>query len=121
MGSFHHIRINDTIKHLAAEYLQRESNRTSLITVTSVDLYDHDSKATILITVLPEDKERVVLEFARRHRPEFRDFLKEKARLRVIPFIDFEIDLGEKNRQRIDELTINDKANTIERSDEEKA
>jgi len=56
MANFHHVRINDTIKNLAATYLQRESNLTSLVTVTSVDLYDHDSKATILLTVLPEDK-----------------------------------------------------------------
>lgn len=105
-NNFHHVKINEAIKHLAMQYLSRESNRTSLVTVTNVRLYDHDSKATILITVLPEEKEKVVLEFTRRHRAEFRDYLKENARLRVIPFIDFDIDVGERNRQKIDEITI---------------
>ncbi|MES3005431.1 MAG: ribosome-binding factor A [Patescibacteria group bacterium] len=108
MANYHHVRINDTIKHLAMQYMSRESNRTSLVTVTSVDLYDHDSRATIMITVLPEDKEKIALEFAKRHRAELREFIKENARLRVIPFLDFEIDHGEKNRQRIDEITIKD-------------
>lgn len=117
MGNYHHIRINDTIKHLAMQYLSRESNRTSLVTVTNVDLYDHDSKATIMLTVLPEDKERLVLEFAKRHRPELRDFIKENARLRVIPFIDFEIDHGEKNRQRVDEITIKHPTKEIDQAE----
>ncbi len=106
-ASHSHVRISDMIKELAMKYLQRESNRTSLITVTNVNLFDRDSRAIIMITVLPEDKEKLVLEFVKRHRPELREFIKKNARLRVIPFLDFEIDFGERNRQRIDELTIN--------------
>lgn len=111
MTNYHSIRINDTIRQLAAKYLQRESNRTSLVTITNVNLYDHDTKATILFTVLPENKEKAALDFAKRHRAEFREYLKDHARLRVIPFVDFDIDRGEKNRQRVDEITINDPVN----------
>lgn len=104
--TFHHVKITETIKELAMKYFQRESNRTSLMTITSVNLFDRDSKAIILFTVLPENREHTALDFAKRKRAEFRDFIKANARLRVIPFIDFEIDMGEKNRQRMDELTI---------------
>jgi ribosome-binding factor A len=61
-------------------------------------------RATIFITVMPESKEKEALEFAKRKRAELRDFLKKNIEIKIIPFIDIEIDRGEKNRQKIDEL-----------------
>lgn len=100
-------RLKDIIKDFAAKFIQRESNYTSLITVTDVMLYDHGKRATILFTVLPADKEKGALEFMKRMRTEFREYIKEKSRLGRIPFFDFEIDVGEKNRQKIDEISGN--------------
>ena len=97
-------KVSNYIKELAAEFLGKENNRTSLITVTSADCSPDLKKATIYITVLPTEKEKVALEFVKRKRPEFRDFLKKNMQTKNIPFIDFAIDLGEKNRQKIDEL-----------------
>lgn len=97
-------RSEEIIRELAMQFLQEESNRTSLVTVTNVILDNHGKNATILFTVLPESKEKVVLDFTKRKRAEFRDYMKEKSRLPIIPFIDFDIDYGEKNRQNIDRL-----------------
>jgi ribosome-binding factor A len=99
------LKTEELLKHLAAEFLQRESNRQSLVTVTGIELYDKRSKARILITVFPEDKQEAALDFARRKRSEFRDYLKKHARIHRLPQIDFDIDLGEKNRQRIDRIS----------------
>jgi ribosome-binding factor A len=63
----------------------------------------------IFFTVLPEEKQEAVLEFAKRKRSEFRDYIKTKTRLGRIPTFDFEIDLGEKHRQKIDEISRNTK------------
>ena len=92
------------IKEIAAEFLSREDNRTSLITVSSASASPDLRKATIFLTVMPEDKETEALEFAKRKRSEVRDILKKKLNIKNTPFIDFEIDRGEKNRQKIDEL-----------------
>lgn len=100
-------KIADLMKSLAADFLQKESNRTALITVTRVIMSDNLKSAKILFTVLPEEKEEQALQFAKRQIRDFRDFVKEKARIRTIPFFSFEIDLGEKNRQKIDALGIN--------------
>jgi ribosome-binding factor A len=97
-------RSEEVIRELAARFLSIESNRTSLVTVTRVDLYNRGKNATILFTVLPESKEKAVLDFTKRKRAEFRDFMKKESKLPIIPFIDFEVDFGEKNRQRVDEL-----------------
>lgn len=100
-------KLKELIRETAAEFLQRESNYTSLITVTSVSVSDRGRRATIFITVLPEDKEEGALGLAKRKRGEFREFFSEKARVRALPFFDFAIDKGEKNRQHIDEISRN--------------
>ena len=101
------IKVANQIKELAAEYLGRENNRTSLITVISCNTSPDLKKATIFITVLPNSKEHDALDFTKRKRPEIRDYLKKKMNLKIIPFLDVRIDEGEKNRQKIDELLRN--------------
>ncbi len=97
-------KVANRIKELAAEFLMRENNNTSLITVISCDASPDLKRATIYITVLPNSKENAALGFVKRKRAELRDFLKKNMPIKIIPFLDFEIDLGEKNRQKIDEL-----------------
>ena len=97
-------KVSNQIKELSAQFLGRENNRTSLITVISANTSPDLKRATIFITVLPTSKEHDALEFAKRKRAELRDFLKKNMPIKVIPFIDIEIDKGEKNRQKIDEL-----------------
>jgi ribosome-binding factor A len=100
-------RITEIIQHAAADYIQRESNSNSMITVTNVALSPDFQKATIFVTVFPEDKEDPAIEFLRRNLHEFRDYLNEKTRLRNAPWLSFELDAGEKKRQRIDEISRN--------------
>ena len=100
-------RVANFIKELSASFLGRENNRTSLITVTSCTISPDIKRATIFITVLPESTETSAMEFTKRKRTELRDYLKKNMKTKIIPFIDFEIDRGEKNRQKIDELLRN--------------
>ena len=97
-------KVTNNIKELAAQYLGKENNRTTLITDTSCSTSPDLKRATIFITVFPTDKEMNALGFVKRQRGELREFLKKNMPIKVIPFIDVEIDQGEKNRQKIDEL-----------------
>ena len=97
-------KIANLIKELAAQFLEREDNHTSLITVTSCTVSPDTKRGTIFITVLPDEKEHNALDFAKRKRGELRVYLKKNMKIKIIPFIDIEIDKGEKNRQKIDEL-----------------
>src|SRR3989344_7219971 len=99
-------KIANYIKEGAATFLGRENNRTSLITVTSATCSPDLKQATIFITVFPPEKEKNALEFAKRKRPELRQFFKKNMIIKNIPFIDIAIDLGEKHRQKIDELLL---------------
>lgn len=88
----------------AAEYFLIESNKDSLITVTKAEIFDRGKRAIIFFTALPQEKEEASLEFAKRRRNDFRRFVMAKKSFGYVPRIDFCIDAGEHNRQRIDEL-----------------
>lgn len=97
-------KVANRIKELAAEFLNREASHASLLTVISADCSPDLKRAKIFITVLPALKENAGLTFVRRKLPELREFLKKNLEIKNIPFLSVAIDLGEKNRQRIDEL-----------------
>ena len=97
-------RIKEILHDLGARFLSLNSNKSSLLTVTNVELTKDEKRATIIFTVFPENFEKTALEFAKRKRSEFKEFIKEESKLGRIPFLDFAIDSGEKNRQRIDSL-----------------
>ncbi len=98
-------KLREAIRHAAAEFLAETSNRTSLITVTGIQLSPKGDRATVLITVFPDDKEKEALAFAVRQGGALRDFIGKRISLQYIPRISFAIDVGEKNRQRIDLLS----------------
>ncbi|HEX9608986.1 MAG TPA: ribosome-binding factor A [Candidatus Paceibacterota bacterium] len=104
MSRRRHVRIQDELKKHAATFLERESNRASLITVTSAELSPDFREATIFVSVFPTEREVQALDFIKRQERDFRLYLSEHARLQRAPSIRFELDLGEKNRRRIDEL-----------------
>jgi ribosome-binding factor A len=97
-------KVSNQIKELAASFLERENNRTSLITITRANVSPDLKRATIFITVLPDSKENDALNFVKRQLKNLREFLKKNMPIKIIPFLSVEIDLGEKNRQKIDEL-----------------
>ncbi len=102
--STHDEREKEVLRDLGARFLSQNGNGSSLITVTNVELTNRGKNATIFFTVFPDNFEKTALEFAKRKRSEFKEFVKENSRLGRIPLLDFDIDEGEKNRQKIDNL-----------------
>ncbi len=102
---YHAARLTEALREAAAEFLSREAGRQSLITVTGVRLSENGKRADILITVFPDAEEGSALSFANRKRSDFVDFFKSRVKGGLPPRIEFMIDRGEKNRQRLDELS----------------
>lgn len=97
-------KIREIIKTLAANFFSRQSNRTSMITVTNVELLSRGGRALILMTVLPESQEQNALDFAHRQLTDFKKYVQDNSRIARVPFFEVAIDKGEKNRQRLDEI-----------------
>lgn len=105
MESRRQTQVSQAIAHMAGDFFARESNVKALITVTHADISPAFKEVMVYISVLPQTFEEQALKFAKRARSDFREYIKKESRLHPIPVVDFAIDLGEKNRQRIDELT----------------
>jgi ribosome-binding factor A len=110
MANFRGEKLSELFRHAAAQFLHNEASPASLLTVTRAIVSDDGKYATIFFTVFPPELEKTALEFAKRKRPEFKEFVKAHARIRAVPFFDFAIDEGEKNRQKIDQLSSEDNA-----------
>lgn len=100
-------KIEEILMRIAAEYIEKESNKTSLITVTRTEITPDLRQAKVFITVYPETKENEVVDFLKRQRSELRDFVKKRMIVKVIPFLDVEIDKGEKARIAIENALRN--------------
>lgn len=99
--------ISEILHRLAAKFTQSESSPASLITITRVELSSTGKEAKIFFTTLPENQEDTALKFLVRKIPEFKKYVIDKSRLGLVPQIDFKIDYGERNRQRLDEISRN--------------
>ena len=102
-------KIQEQIARLASMFIERESNKTALITVTRVEVLDRGRSATIYISVLPESGEESAINFLKRKRHDLRTVIKKGINMVNIPFIDVEIDKGEKARHTIEALLNSDK------------
>jgi len=96
--------VKGQLLQFAGDFISQESNRESLVTVTDADVSPNFSNATIYITVMPEEKEQEVIHFLMRRGRDFRTFVMSKTNMKRVPYFDFKIDEGDKNRRRIDEL-----------------
>jgi ribosome-binding factor A len=98
-------RTSEVLHRLAAQFILEEGGKTSLITVTRVELSPTGKESKIYFTTLPESEEDTVLKFLERKTPEFKRYVRDESRLGFVPHIDFKIDYGERNRQRLDQIS----------------
>ena len=100
------IKVAEEIAHHAADFLARNVKAGgSLVTVTRANIAPNLKNVTIFVSVLPKSHEEEMVKELKRLRTDFHDYLKDKTVLRDVPTVDFMLDYGEENRQRIDELT----------------
>lgn len=99
-----HVSYTTLIKELTATFIQQEANSNPLITVTNVDLSPDMKNATIMVTTIPEGREKDAIIFLKRNGTELRNYFKKKARVKNIPNFSFMIDVGDKHRRHMDEL-----------------
>lgn len=99
----------EVLKRTASLFLQTQSNRTSLISVTRVILSPDGAYATIYVSILPNTGEQDAINFLKRQRKELKEYIKKHTKMGRIPFIEIELDLGEKNRQVLDEISVLDR------------
>ena len=82
-------RLESAIHTAAAEFINRESNRRSLITVMRVTLDARNKHAQIFVSVLPREGAGAALDFLSRQGTAFSAYLKKHLKTRVLPHVEF--------------------------------
>lgn len=100
------VKVSQELAHHAADFLARTIKAGgALVTVTRADVAPNLRNLTVFVSVLPKSHEEESMKSLKRLRTDFHDYLKHKTVMRDVPTVDFQLDFGEENRQRIDELT----------------
>lgn len=81
-------RLLSAIHTAAAEFINRESNRRSLVTVTKVSFQD-EKNAHIFVSVYPPKDLHAVMDFLGRQEKEFLSYMKKSVKLHFVPKIRF--------------------------------
>jgi ribosome-binding factor A len=97
-------KIISILKKLFSDFFLKVDLDKNIITPTRVRLSKDLKSAKIFISVFPEGKESAALAVLKKHIKEFREYVGQKIKIRQLPWFEFEIDKGEKNRQRIEEI-----------------
>lgn len=105
MRQIKHDKLEEILHRLAAEFVRREATSASLITVTRVEASSTGKEAKIFFTTLPTEQQETAEKFLARKNSEFKRYVRERSRIGIVPHIDWKIDFGERNRQRLDELS----------------
>jgi len=100
-------KTGEILHRLAAQFAREEATDSSLLTITRVEVSPTGKEAKVFFTTLPESQEDTALKFLIRKTPEFKRYVRDESRLGIIPHINFKIDYGERNRQRLDEISGN--------------
>lgn len=95
----------ERLLHLAAAYIALEAGRETLITPLRAEISPDRKNATVYVSVFPDTEREHALTFLARHKDLFRDYMKKEGRFAVLPFVKFEFDYGEQNRQHLDDLS----------------
>lgn len=110
MLNHHQEKVESLLARLVGEFLSHEAGPQSLITVTRIAFNEKAKSATVFITVLPETQEQAALAFAKRQSSDLREYVREHSKMGILPIFDFVIDIGEKNRQRVEDIAAQDEA-----------
>ncbi|HRZ30360.1 MAG TPA: ribosome-binding factor A [Candidatus Paceibacterota bacterium] len=100
-------KVEGLLQEIIASYLSKEAGTKSFITVTHCDIKPDLKKVTAFISVFPPEHEAEALNFAKRQRPAIRELFKQKLTIKTIPYLEIEIDEGEKNRQKVEAIFNN--------------
>ncbi len=110
MSSTHDFARNDRLmslfRELAAGFIRSEASTSPLITVTHATVSSDFSNVSIFVTVYPEKDEEHALNFLKRKGSDFRGYVKQNGHLKVIPFFDFKVDIGERHRRNFDAVEL---------------
>ncbi len=97
-------KMKSLLRRLVSEFLLRMDFKNQIISVMEVRISENLRFAKIFLSVYPEKESEKILESVKSKTGEIKKYLASKVKIKFMPEMEFKIDEGEKNRQRIEEI-----------------
>lgn len=97
-------KLNTHLQKTLAQFIREELGVSPLVSVTRVEVARGLRSARAFITVFPDTDATAALATLEKKYGALMRYLAAHLRIKYLPSVSFEIDIGEKNRQRIEEL-----------------
>ncbi|PIS13629.1 MAG: ribosome-binding factor A [Candidatus Tagabacteria bacterium CG09_land_8_20_14_0_10_41_14] len=97
-------RLQSLFQKLISVFLQRANIKDCLITVTHIEFSENLKNVKVFVSIYPEKEENNILKILEKQKSGLKKHLASKTRMKFLPNVNLEIDKGEKNRLRIEEL-----------------
>ncbi len=97
-------RVNELLREILADELVRiDDDDLQFVTITGVDVDNELTKAVVYLSTLDLDED-MDLSLIERHAHRFGDAINSQARLRKTPRLEFVLDPGLRQGQRVEEI-----------------
>lgn len=97
-------RVRSLFTEVVAKFIREEANANPLITVTRLEIAPNYRNVTVLFSTIPVEGQEDALIFLKRKGGDLRGYTMKHTNMKIVPYFNFEIDYGERNRQHIDEV-----------------
>lgn len=97
-------KVNSLLRNIVSSFVGREFKDGIIITVTRVETSSDLRKAKIFVSVFPDNKSDDTLKLLQKKSWDLKKYAQPLLKMKFLPEFDFEIDYGEKNRQRLEEI-----------------
>ncbi len=99
-------KINSLLeKEIGRILLKKMDFGNALVTITNIRVNRNLSQAEVFITVMPETKEKEVIQILKRNTGNIQQIINKRLKMFSVPKINFKIDQSMKNFYKIDELS----------------
>ncbi len=103
MNSRRQEKVNSLLRRFVSSFLVKEKG-SSIITITRIETSKDLKSAKIFISIFPESGELEIMNLLKAKIKELHEFIGPKIKMKFFPRLEFEIDKGEKERQKIEKL-----------------
>ncbi|MBI4121308.1 MAG: ribosome-binding factor A [Parcubacteria group bacterium] len=97
-------KAGSALQKIVAEFVESHAPKNTLLTVTDVAVSPDLRYIVVFVSVYPDVGDVSAAKLLNEERRGLNELLSKQAEFKYMPKVVFEIDRGEKNRQRIDEL-----------------
>ncbi|MDO8574265.1 MAG: ribosome-binding factor A [bacterium] len=105
--NFRKERINDLIGEELGRIIEKELEFPgTLVTVVRVQVNKKMDRADIGFSVFPSEKADGALKTLNREKGNLRNLLKEKVKMKFMPQLEFEVDLGNEDAAHVEKLLL---------------